>query len=455
MMILRTFSVRMTLGYIAIFLLSAMILFSAYYAYSIHFPLAALKRDISREMAALEQIYAVEGDDALNTALARRAARPDEYPALHVLIARDGRTVSANIPSWPSVVGPLWQRIEADTFLDGVEYDRMGLMRDKRFADGSRLILGRDIDRIDELEENLQEAVLWLAVTSILLGLAGSLLLSGAIRRRIRQISDAANRVMQGQLSERIPANGSRDEFDRLSATLNAMLDRIDTLFGSVRRVSDNVAHELRTPLARMLAQAETLEATADADRHPQVAAIVDEARRLQRVFDGLLRISRLESGRHELALKQVNPLTICSDVADYYAPAVEEAGGRISVSQDKATIVVADADLLFQAVANLVDNALKYGGSSPEISISVVVADSGATIDVRDKGPGPDAVDNERLGERFYRGSNAAGLPGEGLGLALVQTVAALHGGHFRLSRAEGGTSASLALPAADRARH
>lgn len=449
MTILRSFSFRMTLSYIAIFMGSAIILFAAYYAYSIHFPLATLKREIPREMAALEQIYAVEGGDALSAALARRAALPDKYGALHAFVARDGAVITANIPSWPKIASPDWTRLEADVFVNGVEYDRMGLMWDKRFADGSRLLLGRDIDRIDEIEENLQEGILWLGATSVLLGLVGSLLLSGAIQRRIRHISDAANQVMQGQLSERIATNASNDEFDRLGQTLNAMLDRIDMLFGTVRRVSDNVAHELRTPLARMLAQAETLEASADPVHQPEAAAIAEEARRLQRIFDGLLRISRLESGRHALALKPVKLLDLCTDVADYYAPAVEESGGEIDVVAASNVSIMADADLLFQAVANLTDNALKYGGARPKISLTIRESGGTAVIEVSDSGPGPDAADLDRLGERFYRGRNAAGLPGEGLGLALVNIVATVHGGRFDLSRAGEVTVASLTLPA------
>lgn len=445
---LRSFSVRMALAYVAIFTMSALILYAVIYAYSVHFPMQSLQDSLRNEMIGLEQVYAVEGQPGLVAALEQRKSRTDRYAPLHAFIDQNGQARSANIPSWPKKNGAVWLRLEADTFTDGVEYDRMGWMYDNRFADGSRLLLGRDIDEIDEIEENLQEAALWFGVASMLLSIIGSLLLRRAIEARLRHISNAAMQVMQGHLSERIATDGSNDEFDRLSQTLNAMLDRIDELFGAVRRVSDNVAHELRTPLARLLAQTEALQSDSSATSHPGIDAIADEARRLQRIFDALLRISRIESGRHELALRSVNLTRLCADIADYYAPAVEAEGGSISLESTTAVYVQADADLLFQAIANLIDNALKYGGSSPIICLRTTLDGGRPTIEVRDSGAGLDGMDLERCSERFYRGGNAVGKAGEGLGLALVKSVADVHHAIFLLERKKETTSATIAFP-------
>lgn len=448
MSLLRSFSVKMALGYVAIFTLSALMLYAVIYVCSVYFPLRTLEQSLSREMFTLEQVYAAEGQPGLVSALKRRVSRPDEYAAMQAFIAADGVVGTANIRSWPRYSGAAWLRLEADTYAEGLEYDRLGLMLDRRFADGSRLLLGRDIDEIDEIEENLQEAAIWFGAASMVLSMIGSVLLRRAIEGRLHRISAAALRVMQGHLSERIATDGSNDEFDRLSQTLNAMLDRIDTLFDAVRRVSDNVAHELRTPLTRMLAQTEALDSAPDADNAARIGAIAEEARRLQRIFDALLRISRLESGRHKLVLRPVNLAEICADAVDYYAPALEAISGSISISGSADIVVRADADLVFQAVANLVDNALKYGGSQPTIRLCTRVADRRAVIDVSDNGVGLDRQDMERCFERFYRGANAAGQPGEGLGLAFVQTVAHVHGGEFRIARSEITTVASLAFP-------
>ncbi len=444
----KSFSFRLTLTSLVIFTISSALMFGSYYIYSVYAPKRSIQRAVDRDVKAYEQIYAIGGSAALVRALNVRERQPSRYANLHAFIGPDGRTISANIPTWPKVSGQKWLTIEADVYADGVEYDRLAFVRDKRFPNNSRLLLGKDIDQIDELEENLQEAILWLLGSSIILGLCGSLLIGRAISKRISSISETAATVMNGNLSGRIPTDESHDEFDRLGRTLNKMLDRIDVLFGSVRRVSDNVAHELRTPLARMLAHIEMLEQQIQSKDQPNLSAIAIEARRLQSIFDGLLRISRLEVGRYNKAVKSVKILTLLEDVIEYYVPGVETAGGSISLTDCSVDDIQADPDLLFQALANLLDNALKYGGSNPAIVVSAIKVGRDIKIEIVDSGPDIDENQIERFGERFFRGENALGLPGEGLGLALVRSVAEVHGGNFEIFRTGDLTVAKLILP-------
>ena len=315
MSFVRSFSLRLTVTYLLLFLLSLALLLATYWAFSIFLPERALKAEITREARHLEQVYTARGAPGLMAELDARANDNAARAPFHAFIDRGGMVRSANIPSWPPAASRRWLSIDADLYSGGSEHDRLALMIDMPLEDGARLLVGRNAEDIENIKDHLEQAAIWFFASALVLGLAGGLLISRAIGKRIDRISRAAIQVMNGDLGKRVPIDGSNDDFDRLGQNLNSMLQRIDQLFSSVRRVSDNVAHELRTPLARLSADVALFEQQFPDPAPPLVGRIAGEVRRLQRIFDSVLSISRIEAGRHDLAIAHLDPAAIVGDL--------------------------------------------------------------------------------------------------------------------------------------------
>ncbi|HJS73388.1 MAG TPA: HAMP domain-containing sensor histidine kinase, partial [Vicinamibacteria bacterium] len=253
--------------------------------------------------------------------------------------------------------------------------------------------------------------------------------------------------VMAGDLSRRIPLEGARDDIEDLSRNLNRMLVELSNLVEGVRRVSDGIAHDLRTPLARLKTRLERLRrGRPDED----IGEAIEEADRLLATFGAVLRIARIESGGRT-AFADVDLTSLIDDVAELYRPLIEEKGARLSLRSAPSVSVRGDRDMLFQAVVNLVDNAIKHTPSGGSIEISLAPSEGGASIEVRDDGPGIPVEEREKVRERFYRLDRSRSTPGSGLGLSLVSAVAARHGGELRLLDAQPGLRAVLILPKGD----
>lgn len=443
----QSLSFRLALTYIALFCVSVAVLLGLYYWTSVAGPLDEIRGRIDRDARAMAQTYIVDGRDALRSALDERASRDGPEKAFHAFIDADGKVVTANLPSWPKVPTRGWLDIEADVNHEGGEIDYRALTRDRVFDDGARLLVGRDTEAIAVHEVLLGEAAAWIIGGTVLLGIAGGVFMSLAIHGRIEAVNRAALQVMAGDFSGRVPVRGTGDDFDRLGETLNLMLARIEELFEAVRRVSDNVSHELRTPLTRLLAQMERANA-ADADperRHALMDAAIAEARRLHRIFDALLRIARIESGRHEPSMRRLDISALARDVAEFHAPDAESRGITLGTSIADGLAVAGDPDLLFQALSNLVDNALKYTPGGGRVAVTVEAANGRLSLSVSDDGPGLSPGEETRVTERFYRGDRTAGQAGEGLGLSLVKAVAALHKANLSFSGNRPGLVATI----------
>ncbi|RYD89368.1 MAG: HAMP domain-containing protein, partial [Sphingomonadales bacterium] len=312
-------SFRLALIYVGLFGASLLLVLGAFYLTVIHLPLRDVRAEVQAEARMLQNIYIVDGADALVARLKARERASNPRRAFHAFVAPDGKVVSANLPSWPHEGIEGWWRLEADDYLEGDEVDYESLTYDHGFDDGARLLVGRDIEDISDIDEVLQAGVLWLLAVALVVGLVGGGLMSLAIGRRIEAVSSTARRVMAGDLSQRIPLRGSRDDFDRLAETLNLMLTRIEDGVEAVHRVSDSVAHELRTPLTRLRADLDDALLGPAADRATRLAAAIDEADRLDRIFDAVLRIARIEAGRHAATMRPVDLSTLLDDAIDYY----------------------------------------------------------------------------------------------------------------------------------------
>jgi signal transduction histidine kinase len=292
----------------------------------------------------------------------------------------------------------------------------------------------------------LLRALAWGLALTVALAVLGGLVASRSRIRRIAAVREVVANVMAGDLSRRIPQEAASDDIEDLIANLNQMLDELEKLVEGVRRVSEGIAHDLRTPLARLKTRLEKLRRA-----HPdeEIGEAIDETDRLLATFAALLRIARIESRvRARESFPPVDLTALVDDVAELYRPLIEEKGKTFVVHNAPSVTLSADRDMLFQAVANLLDNALKHTPPGGRIELSLSPNDWGASIVVADDGPGIPADEREKVRERFYRLDPSRGTPGSGLGLSLVEAVVELHRGELRLEDNHPGLRAVVTVP-------
>jgi signal transduction histidine kinase len=315
------------------------------------------------------------------------------------------------------------------------------------------LVVGRDIEDMRQFATIIRNTLITGTLIALVLGIGGGLLTSRNFLHRVDAITDASRSIMQGDLSGRMPVQGTGDELDRLAQSLNQMLDQIERLMRGMQEVSSNVAHDLRTPLTRIKARAESaLRSGADGDFKAALDQTIDESDRLLQTFNALLSIAKTESGQPREGLQPVDAAVILNEVAELYAPFAEDQGGGLKTDIAGELNVRANRQLLAQAITNLVDNALKYGESpstgAPEITVTGGIEGDDAVITVSDRGRGIAPEDREHVLERFVRLDESRSKPGNGLGLSLVAGVMKLHGGRVVLEDNEPGLRVKLVLP-------
>jgi signal transduction histidine kinase len=278
----------------------------------------------------------------------------------------------------------------------------------------------------------------------------GALVVRSLFRRALGNVSVTAAAIAAGDFTQRVKLSGRGDEFDQLAETINDMLDRMARLMEGVREVSNAIAHDLRTPITRARARLE--DASAHAATAAELRAAVERATAdldgIVAVFQALLRIAEIEAGSRRAAFTTLDVAPLLADVAELYGAVAEENGIALTVQAPERLPAFGDRELIQQAVANLVDNAVKFSPAGSAVRLSATQMPTGVEIAVADQGPGIPEADRARAAERFFRGESARNTPGSGLGLALVQAVAQLHGGGLRLADAAPGLIAILSLP-------
>ena len=437
-------AIRITVALVAVTFVATASLLGGIYYFSVKLPMDEVRTKVRAETDALQSTYTRNGEAGLRAALLARRQSPSPDKAFDALLERNGELLFGNLPSWPLVRRGNWTMIEADLYRDGDEDDHEALSRDVLLPDGRRLIVGRDVEILADRKELMIEATRWGGLSVILFGLVGGLLIGWLTARRLDAVGRTASAVMQGNFSVRVPIRGSGDDFDQLGLSLNAMLDRNQELMDSLGRVSDNIAHELRTPLARLRAVLDSNRLDPD-----QVEAARSEVDWLQQTFDALLRIARIDTGRHRIASAPVQLDSLVGDAVELYEPEAEARQQRLGLAVTPCT-VSGDRNLLFQAVSNLLDNAIKFAPSGGDVSVELTVDGPAATIAVTDSGPGVDEQHHPRLTERFFRAPGSENVVGTGLGLTLANAIAAAHDGSLSFNGGPGGFTARLTLPLA-----
>ena len=403
---------------------------------------------LEQELRALIREFQHNGETSLITILAQRERAASGEQDMTLLVAPDGAKRAGNLLGWPNLAGVRddgrahhgWI---GEEFLPKEVYDDDAYVSAVtwRFADGSRLLLARR-DREDEGLLNITEYLTEVLSVAVVLALVMALILGRRMLRRMDTIGRTAGEIMAGDLSKRVPVSTKGDEFDALAQRLNAMLDRIQQLIRGMREVTDNVAHDLRSPLTRLRNRLEVtlLEPRRGAEYRQAIGQGIEDADGLIKTFTALLGIARAEAGSPRTRWENVDLSVIARDLAELYAPLAEEKGQTLDITNGEPVQVAGSRDLLAQALGNLLDNAIKYTPVNGVIQLRISRQADSAEVSVADSGPGIPESEHQRVLERFVRLESSRHAPGNGLGLALVVAVTRLHQAELILADARPG---------------
>lgn len=454
--LLRTTAFKLSLAYLAIFTFFAIFVLG-YVAFSARGILdEQVGETISEEVQALVSQFNSGGIVRLVRLVERRSSQPGS--SLYLVTSPTGDTLAGNITGIESE-----GLLEAGRYQlfyrvveDGAPRPHRALVETVVLPGGFRMIVGRDLDESDRLIKVIRRAVGWSLLLVLGLAVAGGVFVARRVLKRVDAMTKSARSIMDGDFTERLAIAGTGDELDRVAKSLNIMLDRIAELMAGLREVSDNIAHDLKTPLTRLRNSAEEAlrNGKADQDYRAALEDVIDEADSLIKIFNALLMIARAEAGAMRESATVLDAGDVARDVAELYEPLAEEAGISMTVKIDGALPIRGTRELISQALANLIDNAIKYSSSPDAVnddhSISVIGRREGHVIQliVADHGPGISDADRNRAIERFVRLESSRTRPGSGLGLSLVAAVARLHSGSLILEDNAPGLRAVLTLP-------
>jgi signal transduction histidine kinase len=394
-------------------------------------------RFILTDHATLRDAYQRSGRDGLIEAIRRRMAYRSSVNRVYLLVDPSSAVLGGNLKAWPPAVTGTsgWTEFRGSPQAGATKEPLIRAMLET-FPSGDRLLVGRDISDLDSFTSQIKAAAIsGIALIFVLAGMA-SVLVTRRTVGRIEQINATSRAIMQSGLDKRIPLRGTSDEWDRVAENLNLMLDRIETLMAEVKQVSDSVAHDLRTPLTRMRGRLEKAYHGARASDTDQalIGDTIADLDSVLRMFSSITRIAQIEAQARKDAFRQVDLVEIAGKVVELYDAAAEQDGTRLSLAGDREVIVTGDHDLIFDAIANLVDNAIKHGRAGGEVRVTIENTEGEAVITIADDGPGIPTCEREHVFKRFYRLEQSRYTPGHGLGLSLVAAVARLHGARIEM---------------------
>lgn len=446
----RTTAFRLALGYIGLFAISTLLLFGLVYWSIREYAEDQLRDSIEVESAALTATARLHGFDAAVAMVQGWIERDEDRPADYLLLDASGEKRAGDLEAFSARTG--WQEfIGRDD--DGDQEHMVGL--GVRLPSGELLLVAQDTSDLRELQETVTNAFALAGGVSLLLAVIGGLITSALFLRRIEGFNRTAARIIDGRLTERVPVRGTNDEFDRLATNLNAMLDRIQALMESMRQVSSDVAHDLRTPLTRLRQQLETaLHDASDTEaRERAVQRAIEECDQILSTFSALVRIAQIESGSRRAGFAPVDLSALCDSLAETYG-AVAEDNRQTLISQLAPGIhTIGDRELMTQLFANLIENGIRHTPPGSTIHFSLREdRGTGPVVRIADNGPGIPPEERQKVFRRFYRLEASRTTPGSGLGLSMVAAIAELHGITVELDDAQPGLAVTLRFPRARR---
>ena len=457
--LLRTTAFKLTLVYLTVFALFAAFLL-VYFAWNTRRLITEqITQTVDAEITGLAEQYRQGGIRRLVFVVDARSRRPGS--SLYLVTTRAGEGLAGNVGSLATGILETsgWTETSYRRLDDPDGGEHRALVRVFQLPAGFRLLVGRDLEERERLHDVVVAAGRWSLAVVIVLGLAGGFFVTRRVLKRVDAMTDTTRKIMDGDLTGRLPIAGTGDELDRLAVNLNAMLERIEALMHGLKEVSDNIAHDLKTPLTRLRNRCEEALRLAEDESQYRAAleSTIEESEALIRTFNALLMIARAESGQARDGMTELDAAEIARGVGELYEPLADDKGIQLKVEAPAAAPVHGNRELISQALANLVDNAIKYGapagrvnGAEAEIVVEAVGEGDRILLAVADSGRGIPASDRGRAVERFVRLEQSRSLPGSGLGLSLASAVARLHGGELRLEDNHPGLRTVIALPRA-----
>jgi signal transduction histidine kinase len=464
--LIRTTAFRLTLAYLFLFALFAASLLG-YFAWNTRRLITEqITTTVNAEIGEISDIFARRGLRGLVLTIENRALRPGAN--LYLVTTPTGQAIAGNVGSLsPGVMASTGWSETAYRRLDEQDAaDHRALVHVTELSSGFRLLIGRDLEERKRLFGIVAKAAQWSLLVVVVLGIGGGIFVARRVLRRIDAMTGTTQRIMAGDLSGRLPVGRSGDELDRLAENLNAMLERIEALMTGLKEVSDNIAHDLKTPLTRLRNRAEEALARSgsEAEYRNALERTIEESDSLIRTFNALLMIARAESGQARGNMDDFDAADVANGIHELYEPLAEDGGMTLRVKAGSAPLH-GNRELISQALANIVENAIKYGkpipaaqplsadavagANSKEILIEARLDGDQVLLSVSDHGPGIPEADRRHAVERFVRLEASRTQSGSGLGLSLASAVATLHGGELRLGDARPGLVATLAIPA------
>lgn len=444
--IVRTTTFQLTLSYSLLFGISLSLLTLFFYWSTIGLIVRETDATLKSEITGLAEQYIEHGLDRLVNVIAHRIRTDESGNMLYLFASRDFRPQAGNLKNWPDVKPDEEGWIE---FVHDRDDGRRVPARGRVYLlrDGLHLLVGRNIEQDQQLKQVFNRAMLVALALTLVLAAVGGYFMSNRVLNRISAFTKTTSEIVEGRLDRRLESRGTGDEFDVLAEHLNAMLERLESQVAAVRHVSDNIAHDLRTPLTRLRNRIELIAREGSDDVESELLSAVAEADELLGTFSSLLRIARIESGTYAAEFSPLDLATLLTDATDLYQGVAAEKDVVIVNDIDTGLVVDGDRNLLFQAFANLLDNAVKFAPRTSAVAISALKLASGIEVVIADKGPGVPAGDHKRVMQRFARLDRSRSLPGSGLGLSLVKAVFELHGARFAFEDNDPGLKVRIEL--------
>lgn len=452
----RTTVVRLSLIYIGVFSITTSLLFAGVYLLTVRVMDGDTDSVIQAELQGLSEQYAALGLTGLAAVIRDRSIGPTGMRSVYLLVDGAYQPVVGNLTTWPRVApgetGRVGRWFEFDMQVRAGESYESHRVRAAvvGLAGGYRLLVGTDIVERMRFERVMSRVGVWAVLLVIALGSAIGIWMNRRLLRQVNSISAAGQQIAHGDFTRRLPVSGSGDELDQMAKGLNALLERIEQLTAALRFVIDGTAHDLRGPLNRLRARAERALPTADSAQKQTFEALLADADALLRTLDSLLRIAQAHGGGLGAEMVDLDFAALVREMVELYAPSAELRALSIELGTTAPVQIHGSRQLWAHAIANLLDNAIKYTRAGGRVSVAVTEHAENAQLEIADNGPGIPAADRERVLERFVRLDSAQAHPGSGLGLSLVAAVCRLHHARLELDDASPGLQVRIRVPKA-----
>jgi len=453
--VLHSYSFRIALMYLLFFLFSTLILFVFIYYTSTRSVTEQLDETLLSDRDAFAERFAFSGLNGL-IRLVNSRVQSQGHDAAYSLISAEQEIVAGNLANWPTIPAPAGRLEFVLSPVSSREVSATFRGEILTLPDGYSLLIARSKQRIIVAQKKLINTFLGATLITLILGLLGGYVLSKRAVRRIASINRLCRTIVQGDISQRLKVLTVQDDLDDLSVNINAMLNKIESLMQEIVQVSDNIAHDMRTPLSHLRLKLESIQAQTDENDagYAQLGEAIAGADSIISTFNALLRISKIDAGKHSDNFKPLDFSALVEDVAEMYSPLAEDKHQSLQIDSGGSIQIEGDSDLLFQAISNLLDNAIKYTPETGKIKISLQSEPQGLELQICDSGPGVPEDELAQLSRRYYRVDTSRSLPGNGLGLSLVDAIARAHKAQLMFSNDPlGGLCVSMVFQAREKA--